>query len=57
MNWMVWLLRAKRWAQNPPSMRQVVFVLAIVAAGLALAGIEWLWGWPEALTVNRPPRP
>lgn len=53
MNIMIWMLRAKRWAQNPPSMRRVVLVLGVIAACLALAGFEWLWGWPDWLTVNR----
>jgi len=51
------LIRAKRWAANPPSERMVLMVLGIVALGLALAGIEWLWGWPDWLTVNSSPRP
>lgn len=51
-----WLLKAKRWAQRPPSMRQVIFYGTIVAACLALAGVEWIWGWPDWLTVNSPRR-
>lgn len=51
-----WLLKAKRWAQHPPSMRQVIFYGAIIAACLVLAGVEWLWGWPDWLTVNSPRR-
>lgn len=51
-----WLLKAKRWAQNPPPMRQVIFYGAIIAACLAIAGVEWIWGWPEWLTVNSPRR-
>ncbi len=47
-----WLMKAKRWAQNPPSMRQVAFTFGIIAACLAVAGYEWLFGWPEWLTVN-----
>ncbi|WP_168733021.1 hypothetical protein [Aliigemmobacter aestuarii] len=52
-----WLLRMKRWVRNPPSGRQVRIVAAIVAAGLVLAGIEWLWGWPDWFTVNNLRRP
>ena len=55
-----WLIRAKRWAQNPPSMGRVIFVLAIIGLCLALAAWERFFGWPEALTVNnvrRLPRP
>jgi hypothetical protein len=47
-----WLLKAKRWAQNPPSARQVIFYLSIVAVCLALGAWEWLFGWPDWLTVN-----
>ena len=48
-----WLLRAKRWAQNPPSMGRVALVLAVIAFCLALYGIETIWGWPDSLTVER----
>jgi len=47
-----WLLRMRQWAQNPPSMRQVLFVVTIIAVCLLLAGIELIWGWPEWLTPN-----
>lgn len=54
MNLMIWLLRAKRWAQNPPSARQVMLVLAVIAACLALFAVERFIGWPDWLTVNKP---
>ncbi len=54
MNWMRWLIKSKRWAQNPPSMRQVVFYAGIIAASLTIAGFEYLFGWPDWLTVNSP---
>ena len=47
-----WLVRMARWARHPPSTRQVFVVLAVLALCLALAGVEWLWGWPDWLTVN-----
>lgn len=47
-----WLLRAKRWAANPPPLRRVIFVLAIIAACLVLAAIEWIWGMPSWMQVN-----
>lgn len=53
---MHWLLRMKRWAQNPPSMSTVRFVLAVIAAVVALAIYEHYFGWPEALTPERNPR-
>lgn len=53
-----WMLRMARWAHRPPSQQRVVLVLSVLAACLVLAGIEWLWGWPEWLSVPvRPPRP
>jgi hypothetical protein len=52
MNYAIWLIRAKRWAANPPSARQVVLVLGLIAACLAIAGLEYVFGWPEWLTVN-----
>ena len=51
-----WLLRAKRWAQNPPSAGQVKFVLAILTACAALYLVDLIWGWPAWLTPDRPGR-
>ncbi len=47
-----WLMRAKRWAQNPPSAARVKFVLGIVAVVLALAAVERWIGWPDWATVD-----
>lgn len=52
-----WLIRMSKWARKPPSAARVKFVLAILAAAFALWGIEQLWGWPEALTVNGKVKP
>jgi len=53
-----WFLRAKRWAQNPPSPAKIRFVAAIIGVSLILYAIEQIWGWPAALTPNtlRAPR-
>lgn len=58
MNNLIWLLRASRWARNPPSARMVGLVLVIVAAGLSIAVLEWLDLWPEwaRLDQDRAPR-
>lgn len=58
MNIAIWLMRAARWVRHPPSQKTVKLVLGVIAAGLLLAGYEHLFGWPEALTVDRirPPR-
>jgi hypothetical protein len=49
----LWLLRAARWARNPPSSGRVKLVLGVIAACLVLVGIEHFWGWPDFLTVSK----
>lgn len=44
---LIWLLRATRWARNPPSMQRVLLVLGVVAAALTIGLIEWAGWWPE----------
>jgi hypothetical protein len=53
MNIQIWLMRAKRWAQNPPSARRVRFIFGIIALCLAVAAVEWLAGWPDWLVPQR----
>ncbi|MGJ8622372.1 MAG: hypothetical protein ACSHW1_06300 [Yoonia sp.] len=48
-----WLVKAKRWAQNPPSPAQIKFIAALIGLCLILFGIEHVFGWPDALTPNR----
>lgn len=48
----MWFLRAKRWAQNPPSMKKVLFVAGIIVFCLAVFAFERFFGWPDALTPN-----
>ena len=50
----MWLVRASRWARNPPSLRTVLLVLGLIAACLALGAYEYVFGWPDWLTVNTP---
>ena len=52
MNWPRMLIRAKRLAQRPPKMKQVLIYGGVIVACLAIAGIEWFVGWPDWLTVN-----
>lgn len=47
-----WLVQAKRWAQNPPSLKKVILVCCVVVAALVLVSIEYVFGWPAWLTVN-----
>lgn len=53
MNYGLRLLRAKRWAQNPPSWGRVKLVLGVLAICIVIAGFERVFGWPDWLTVNR----
>ncbi len=45
-----WLLKAKRWAQNPPSPARIKFIAGIIVFCLILFGFEQLFGWPDWLT-------
>ncbi|EDQ04520.1 hypothetical protein DSM14862_01386 [Sulfitobacter indolifex] len=51
-----WLLRMSNWARNPPSMKRVIVVFAIIAAALAIGLIDWLGYWPDWATAERIPR-
>ncbi len=44
-----YLLRAKRLAQNPPPMWKVKLVIGIVLVCAALFLVERYIGWPDAL--------
>lgn len=48
-----WLLHAKRWAQNPPSMKKVLFVVGIVVFCVALYGLEQLGLLPDRMAADR----
>jgi hypothetical protein len=52
LNQLHWLLRAKRWVQNPPSEGRVKLVLGVVALCLLLVAIERFVGWPDWMTVD-----
>ncbi len=47
-----WLLKAKRWAQNPPSPAKIKFVATILVVCFLLFAVERIWGWPDWLTPN-----
>jgi hypothetical protein len=49
----IWLMRMAGWVRNPPSPARVRLVLGVIALCLVIAGIEYLWGWPEALSPQR----
>lgn len=42
-----WLLRAKRWAQNPPSEKRVILVIGVILACLALFAADRWIGLPD----------
>lgn len=50
------LPRLAIWIRRPPSPRRMLLIAIVVAAALAIVGIEKYVGWPDALTVERLPR-
>lgn len=56
MSGWTWLIRASRWARNPPSQKTVLTVLAVIAMCLAIVGFEKLGLWPDWATAQRVPR-
>lgn len=50
---MRWLLRMKRWADNPPSWTRVKFVFYIVLACVIMYAYEYFYGWPEFLMLDK----
>lgn len=51
-----WLLRAKRWVQNPPSENRIKLVFGVIALCLVLVAVERWVGWPDFLRVEQPPK-
>lgn len=47
------LMRLAHLLRHPPRGRRLLALLVALGLSLAIAGIEALWGWPEALTVAR----
>ncbi len=52
----VWLLRAKRWVQNPPSTARVRLVFVLVALALGVVALEYFGLWPEWARAELIPR-
>ncbi|MDB9801669.1 MAG: hypothetical protein MUR46_12660 [Loktanella sp.] len=48
-----WLLMAKRWAQNPPSMGRVKLVVGVIVVCLLIVGAEKLGLTPDWMTADR----
>lgn len=49
---LTWLLRMARWARNPPGPARVRLMLIAIALIVGVAGIEYLFGWPAALSLE-----
>ncbi len=50
------LLRAKRWAQNPPSWGRVKLVFGVIIVALVIIGLEYFGFWPEWAKAEKIPR-
>ena len=48
-----WLLIAKRWAQNSPSMGRVKLVVGVIVVCLLIVGAEKLGLTPDWMTADR----
>lgn len=53
MNYLHWLLRAKRWATHPPPMSRVILVLGVIAVCLVLFALERMGGLPDWMAADR----
>ncbi len=49
----IWFMRMARWARKPPSWSRVKLVVGVVLTCLVIVGLEYVWGWPAALTLQR----
>lgn len=54
MRQIIWMMRAKRWVQNPPSPARVKLVFGVIAICLALFAFEYFFGWPDWLASEIP---
>lgn len=49
---LTWLLRMAKWVRHPPSPKKAMLIMVVVALCFLIFGIEYFFGWPEALTVE-----
>lgn len=58
MNNLAWLLRARRWIENPPPMRQVILIVAVIAVCVTIVVLDRSGLWPDwaRLSEGRMPR-
>lgn len=52
----LWFLRMVKWARNPPSMKQVKVVGAVLAIVLVIVGLDMLGLWPDWAHVAGKPK-
>lgn len=52
MDYVRWMIRAKRWAQNPPSPTRVKLVFGVIGLCLLIVAYERAFGWPAWLAVD-----
>jgi len=45
-------LRLARLVRHRPSKARIITVAIVLGASAVIAGYEWLFGWPNWLTVN-----
>jgi len=50
------LLRLMMWFRRPPSRQHLWIIGATLVVVVVVALVEWGFGWPDALTVDRGPR-
>ena len=48
-----WLLMAKRWAQNPPSLKREMLVLAVIGICVVIVIAERMGLTPDWMTADR----
>lgn len=53
MNYARLLVRMSQLVRRPPSLGRVILVFGVIAACLALVGVETLGLWPESWRVER----
>ncbi len=53
---MIWFVRMARWARHPPSQRYRTIVAVVLGLAAVMLAIEWIFGWPDALTPAPIPR-
>ncbi len=56
MNYTRILLRMAKLARHPPSMKQVMIVVVVIAICLALFGLEYFELLPDCMQLERAPR-